>query len=221
MAWSRRDEETGLQRVSYLTSGSTTPQVVPLGRDYNQAVKPAVKDGRIAYIHDGMFDGAYGVAVEVYDIATGTTTPLGAPSSPEWISAPVVTASGVYWLIDTDYTDDDFTTLRRADVDGSGVTDLIAEKGSNPVRAFGLTASDTAVTLTVYASYSQVFDDYNDSLAKLKQFTPKGAPLGRVSCSHGQQSNAAADTGSRVLWMDTTTTDTDLVTRDHPAGKCA
>ncbi|WP_326743454.1 M4 family metallopeptidase [Streptomyces sp. NBC_00121] len=221
VAWSKRDEETGLQRVSYLTGGSTTPQVVPLGRDYNQAVKPAVKNGRIAYIHDGLFDGVYGVVVEVYDIAAGTTTLLGAPSQPEWISSPVVTASGVYWLIDTDYTDDDFTTLRRADVDGSDVTDLIAEKGPNPVRAYGLTASNTAVTLTEYASYSQVFDDYNDSLAKLQQFTPKGAPLGRVSCSHGQQSDAAADTGSRVLWMDTTTTDTDLVTRNHPAGKCA
>ncbi|WP_328891014.1 M4 family metallopeptidase [Streptomyces sp. NBC_00316] len=221
VAWSKRDEETGLQRVSFLTGGSTTPQVVPVGRDYNQAVKPAVKDGRIAYIQDGLFEGGYGVVVEVYDIATGTTTPLGAPSQPEWISSPVVTASGVYWLIDTDYTDDDFTTLRRADVDGTDVTDLIAEKGPNPVRAYGLTASNTAVTLTVYASYREVFDDYNDSLAKLQQFTPKGAPLGRVSCSHGQQSNAAADTGSRVLWMDTTTTDTDLVTRDHPAGTCA
>ncbi|MGW3244136.1 M4 family metallopeptidase [Streptomyces sp. NPDC001070] len=220
VAWSRRDEATSLQRVLYLKGGDTTPRQVPLGRDYNQAVEPAVKDGRIAYIHDGMFDGTYGVAVEVFDTGTGKTTTLGAPSQPEWISTPVITAAGVYWLIDTDYTDDDFTTLRRASLDGSAVTDLIAEKGPRPVRAFGLTASDTAVTLTVYASFSQVFDDYNDSLAKLWQFTPQGTPLGRVSCSKGQQSNAAAGTGSRVLWMDTTTTDTDLVTRARPAGTC-
>ncbi|CAG6392157.1 Zn-dependent metalloprotease [Actinacidiphila cocklensis] len=221
VAWSRRNAQTGLQQVLYLKAGGATPQVVPLGRDYNEALMPALKDGRIAYVHQGLFDGQYGAVVEVYDIASGTTTDLGAPSSPEWISTPVATSTGVYWLIDTDYTDDDFTTLRRADFDGSHVTDLIPEKGPNPVRAYGLAATDTEVTLTVYPSFSQVFDNYNDTLAKLYQFTPQGAPLGRVSCSVGQQSNAAADTGSRVLWMDTTTTDTDLVTRDRPAGTCA
>ncbi|WP_405764697.1 M4 family metallopeptidase [Actinacidiphila glaucinigra] len=220
VAWSRRDEATSLQRVLYVKGGDTTPREVPVGRDYNQTVEPAVKDGRIAYIHDGLFDGTYGIVMEVFDTRTGKTTALGAPSQPEWISTPVITAAGVYWLIDTDYTDDDFTTLRRASVDGSTVTDVIAEKGPRPVRAYGLTASDTAVTLTLYSSFSQVFDDYNDSLAKLWQFTPQGDPLGRVSCSHGQQSNAAAGTGSRVLWMDTTTTDTDLVTRARPAGTC-
>ncbi|TFV29644.1 hypothetical protein E4K10_48450 [Streptomyces sp. T1317-0309] len=75
--------------------------------------------------------------------------------------------------------------------------------------------------MTVYPSWGQVFDDPNDSLAKLYQYTPDGSPLGRVSCSVGQQSNAVAGTGSRVLWMDTTTTDTDLVTRNQPAGTCA
>ncbi|MEU6341535.1 M4 family metallopeptidase [Streptomyces sp. NPDC046977] len=221
VAWSYREASSGRQRVFYLKGGATVPRKVPLSREENQAAEPSVRDGRIAYIQDGLFDGVYGVAVEVYDIAAGTTTMLGAPSQPEWISAPVVTASGVYWVIDTDYTDDDFTTLRRADIDGSHVTDLIPEKSAHPVRAYGLTASDTAVTLTVYASWSQVFDDYNDSLAKLYQFTPQGAPLGRVSCSHGQQANAAADTGRRVLWLDTTTTDTDLVTRNRPAGTCS
>ncbi|MCX4458277.1 M4 family metallopeptidase [Streptomyces sp. NBC_01340] len=220
VAWSARDGQTGLQRVSYLKGSRTTPQLVPLGRDYNEALMPAVKDGRIAYVHEGLFDGSYGVVVEVYDIRSGKTTALGVPSEPEWISAPVVTASGVYWLLDTDYADDDFTTLRRADLDGSGLTDLIPEKGPSPVRAYGLAATDTAITLTEYASYSQVFDDYNDYLAKLYQYTPQGAPLGRVSCSVGQQSNAAADTGNRVLWMDTSTTDTDLVIRNRPAGTC-
>ncbi|MGI5248145.1 M4 family metallopeptidase [Actinacidiphila glaucinigra] len=220
VAWSRRDEATSLQRVLYLKGGDTTPREVPVGRDYNQTAEPAVKDGRIAYIHDGMFDGTYGIVVEVFDTRTGRTTALGTPSQPEWISTPVITAAGVYWLIDTDYTDDAFTTLRRASLDGSAVTDVITENGPHPVRAYGLTASDTAVTLTLYSSFSQVFDDYNDSLAKLWQFTPQGAPLGRVSCSKGQQSNAAAGAGSRVLWMDTTTTDTDLVTRARPAGTC-
>lgn len=220
VAWSSRDETSGLDRVFYLRGGSTTPQQVPLGRDYNEALAPAVRDGHIAYVHEGLFDGVYGIAVEVYDTATGRTTQLGAPSQPEWFSTPVITASGVYWLIDTDYTDDDLTTLRRANLDGSGVTDLIPEKGPDPVRAYGLTASDSAVTLTVYPSYAQLPSDLNDTLAKLYQYTPDGTPLGRVSCSRGQQSNAAADTGSRVVWMDTTTTDTDLVTRQSPAGSC-
>ncbi|SEO78981.1 M4 family metallopeptidase [Actinacidiphila rubida] len=220
VAWSQQDEQTGLQHVLYLKGGGTTPQTVPLGRDYNEAVMPSVKNGRIAYVHEGLFDGQYGSVVEVYDLAAGTTKDLGAPSEPEWISPPVMTASSVYWLIDTNYADDDFTTLRRADPDGSHVTDVIAEDGENPVRAWGLAATDSAITLTVYPSYTQVFDNYNDYLAKLYQFTPQGAPLGRVSCSVGQQSNAAADTGSRVLWMDTSTTDTDLVVKNGPAGTC-
>ncbi|MGV9351159.1 M4 family metallopeptidase [Streptomyces spiralis] len=221
VAWSDRDATTGLQQVSYLSPGATDPQRLPTGQGYSQMSRPALGDGRIAYLHEGLFDGAYGVVVETYDIATGTTSVLGTPTQAEWISTPVVTASGVYWLIDTDYTDDDLTTLRRAGLDGSDVTDLIPEKGRNPVRAYGLTASDTAVTLTVYPSTQQVYGSINDSLAKLYQFTPDGAPLGRVSCARGQQTNAAADTGSRVVWMDTTTTDTDLVTRRSPAGPCA
>lgn len=134
----------------------------------------------------------------------------------------MVTSSDVYWLIDTDYTDQDQTTLRRARLGHGGavVTDVIPEKSDRATPAFGLTATDSAVTLTDYPAWGQVFEDPNDSLAKLYQFTPDGAPLGRVSCSVGQQSNAAADTGRRVLWMDTTTTDTDLVTRSSPARSC-
>lgn len=223
-AWSYRDPASGLLRVYYLKGGATVPQQVPMARDHNQASQPVVKNGRIAYIQDGLFDGAYGVRFEMYDIASGKTTALGTPSQPEWLSNPVMTSSDVYWLIDTDYTDQDQTTLRRAQLDGSDgavVTDVIPEKSDRATPAYGLTATDSAVTLTVYPAWGQVFDDPNDSLAKLYQFTPDGAPLGRVSCSVGQQSNAAADTGRRVLWMDTTTTDTDLVTRNHPAGTCA
>jgi len=224
VAWSFRDPASGLQRVSYLKDGATVPQQVPMARDHNQASQPALKNGRIAYIEDGLFDGTYGVRIQMYNIANGTTTALGAPSQPEWISTPVMTSSDVYWLIDTDYTDQDQTTLRRAHLggpDGAVVTDVIPEKSNRATPAYGLTASDSAVTLTVYPSWGQVFDDPNDSLAKLYQYTPDGSPLGRVSCSVGQQSNAVAGTGSRVLWMDTTTTDTDLVTRNQPAGTCA
>ncbi|MGW0082143.1 M4 family metallopeptidase [Streptomyces sp. NPDC003393] len=224
VAWSHRDPASGLLRVYYLKGDATTPQQVPMDRDYNQSSRPAVRNGRIAYIHDGLIDGKYGVQVEMYDIAAGTTTVLGTPSQPEWISNPVMTSSDVYWLIDTDYTDQDQTTLRRARLEGPDapvVSDVIPEKSDLATPAYGLAATDTAVTLTVYPSWGQVFDDPNDSLSKLYQFTPDGAPLGRVSCGVGQQSNAAADTGSRVLWMDTTTTDTDLVTRNHPAGTCA
>ncbi|WP_431955184.1 M4 family metallopeptidase, partial [Actinacidiphila sp. bgisy167] len=216
VAWSRRDDATAWQRVLYVQGNDTTPREVPLGQDYNQALKPAVKDGRIAYVHED----ANGTGVEVFDTRTRKTTALGAPSSPEWISAPVMTGADVYWLIDTDYTDDAFTTLRRASLDGSSVTDIVPEKGPQPIRAYGLTASDTAVTVQVLSSWSQVFDDPNDSLDKLYQFTPQGAPLGRVSCDKGSQSGAAAGAGNRVLWIDSTTTDTDLVTRARPAGTC-
>ncbi|MBW8706862.1 hypothetical protein MBT84_45260 [Streptomyces sp. MBT84] len=144
-----------------------------MARDHNQASQPALKNGRIAYIEDGLFDGTYGVRIQMYNIANGTTTALGAPSQPEWISTPVMTSSDVYWLIDTDYTDQDQTTLRRAHLgspDGAVVTDVIPEKSNRATPAYGLTATDSAVTLTVYPSWGQVFDDPNDSLAKLYQY---------------------------------------------------
>ncbi|MFI5753642.1 M4 family metallopeptidase [Streptomyces sp. NPDC051569] len=220
VAWSEAGE-TGLQRVYYLKGTATSPRTVPVSKDYDGAQAPSVKDGRIAYNHSGLFGDAYGVVVEIYTIKTGRTAQLGTPAQAEWISTPVATASGVYWLVDSDWTDDDFTTLRRAGLDGSGVTDLIPESAPNAVRGWGVTASETVITLTVYPSYYAVPASYNDTLAKLHQFTAKGAPIGRVSCARGQQSGAAADTGNRVVWIDTTTTDTDLVTRGRPAGSCA
>jgi Zn-dependent metalloprotease len=223
VAWSYRNPETGRLQVYYLKGDATTPQPVPIGRTGNQASQPAVKNGRIAFIEDGLFDDEYGVRVEVYDTADGSTTVLGPPATPEWISAPVMTSSDVYWLIDTDYTDQDQTTLRRAHLDGSGtpqVTDVIPEKSEHAVPAYGLAATDDAVTLAVYPPWGSVFEDPNDSLAKLYQYTPDGTPLGRVSCGVGDQAYPAAGTGSEVLWIDTTTTDGNLVTRDHPAGSC-
>ncbi|TFV29645.1 hypothetical protein E4K10_48455 [Streptomyces sp. T1317-0309] len=135
VAWSFREPASGLQRVSYLKDGATVPQQVPMARDHNQASQPSLKNGRIAYIEDGLFDGTYGVRIQMYNIANGTTTALGAPSQPEWISTPVMTSSDVYWLIDTDYTDQDQTTLRRAHLggpDGAVVTDVIPRRATVP-----------------------------------------------------------------------------------------
>jgi Zn-dependent metalloprotease len=223
VAWSYRDPETGKVRSHYLKGDDTTPRQVPLSAEYNQADHPVVKNGRITYVHNGMFGDRYGARVETYDIATGTTTALGAIEQPEWMSGLVATESDVYWLIDTDPMDEDQTTLRRAHFDGSAapvVTDVFAEHTDRAVPAFGLAATDSAITLTVYPSYGQIFEDRNDSLAKLYQYTLDGTPLGRVSCGVGQQSNAAADNGDQVLWMDTSTGTTHLVVRDHPAGTC-
>lgn len=66
----------------------------------------------------------------------------------------------------------------------------------------------------------------NESAPRLCQFAAAGAPddpatrKGRVSCTRGEQSSAAAVAGGQVVWLDSTTGITDVVTRARPAGRC-
>ncbi|MGW2287297.1 hypothetical protein [Streptomyces phaeochromogenes] len=106
-----------------------------------------------------------------------------------------------FWLLDED-TAEGRTVLRRAALDGSGVD---------------------AVTVGTYLPDTEI---RNESVPKLYQFAAGGSPddpgtrKGRVSCNRGEQSSAAAVAGSQVVWLDSTTGVTDVVTRTRPTGRC-
>ncbi|MFF7215041.1 M4 family metallopeptidase, partial [Streptomyces sp. NPDC008238] len=225
VAWYENGDE-GRTTLRYLQGSDPVPHTVPLhrpdattaGADV-RAEFPSVKDGRIAYTVSGWWGDDPDhrrAAVDVFDTRTGRTS-LGTPSRAVWTSRPVATGSGVYWLADADPYDAGQPALRRSGLDGSGTKDVIPETSTAALGAWTLTASDTAVTLTV-DPLSPTDLPYLDT--RLVQFTSKGAPLGRVSCAPGRQTYAVAATGGRVLWLDTTTTSFDLVTRSRPAGDC-
>jgi hypothetical protein len=182
---------------------------------------PSLKDGKIAYTRQYVDEntGWADIGVEVYDLATGRAKRLDPTSTPYSISAPTLTSKHVFWVTDENGFDDNHTAARRTNLNGKGMTDIVKEvPGDEGLWAMDLTASDTTVTLTTVI-VDTVYR--NETSPKLQQFTTDGKPLGRVSCNRGMQWLAAADTGSRVVWVDGTTSSTDLVTRERPAGRCA
>ncbi|MEU0182081.1 M4 family metallopeptidase, partial [Streptomyces sp. NPDC006207] len=225
VAWYENDDQAHTT-LRYLKGSDPAPRTVPLNRpdatagDADvRAESPSVKDGRIAYTVSGWWGDDPGhrrAVVDVYDTRTGRTA-LGTPGRAVWTSPPVATSSGVYWLADEDPFDEGQSALRRSGLDATGTTDVIPATSSATIGAWTLTASDTAVTLTV-DPMAPTGLPYLDT--KLYQYTSEGAPLGRVSCAPGRQTHAVAATGGRVLWLDTTTTSFDLVTRNRPAGEC-
>ncbi|MDX3239976.1 M4 family metallopeptidase, partial [Streptomyces sp. ME03-5709C] len=225
VAWYENENE-GRTTLRYLKGSDPTPRTIPQNRpdvtsdsDFVRVESPSVKDGRIAYMVSGWWgddpDQSRAV-VDVYDTRTGRTA-FGTPSRTVGFSKPVATASGVYWLADTNVYDEGQVALRRSDLDASHVEDVIPETSSALIGVSDLTASDTAVTVTI-SPLTVTDTPYLNT--KLYQFTSEGAPLGRVSCGAGRQTFAVAGTGNRVLWLDTTTTSFDLVTRSRPAGDC-
>ncbi|WP_431949915.1 M4 family metallopeptidase, partial [Actinacidiphila sp. bgisy167] len=225
VAWYENEDE-GRTSLRYLKGSDPTPHTIPQNRpdvaavtDFARAESPSVKDGRIAYMVSGWWgdDNQQSRAVvDVYDTRTGTTS-FGTPIRTVGFSKPVATASGVYWLADSNVYDEGQAALRRSDLDGSHVEDVIPETSSALLGVSDLTASDTAVTVEV-SPLARTDVPYLNT--KQYQFTSKGTPLGRVSCGAGRQTFAVAGTGNRVLWLDTTTTSFDLVTRARPAGDC-
>jgi hypothetical protein len=230
VAWYEGDG-LGHSSVYCLTGSDPTVHVVPVARPDTttadadvRAESPSVKDGRIAYTLSGWWGddpGQRRAVVDVYDTRTGRTA-LGTPARAVWTSPPVATSSGVYWLADQDVYDQGQAALRRTGLDASGTADVIPENSpAAVVGAWDLTASATAVTVTVDPPWDAPRDKpYTET--RLYQYSVTGEALGRVSCGAGRQTDAAAESGNRVVWLDTTTTTSfDLVTRARPAGACS
>ncbi|MFI6007351.1 hypothetical protein ACIBAG_00745 [Streptomyces sp. NPDC051243] len=103
------------------------------------------------------------------------------------------------------------------------MADLSPETGPYALNAYDVTVCEDRVTVGSYPADAPIS---NESAPKLHRFVSAGAPddpatrLGRVSCNRGEQSSAAVVAGGQVVWLDSTTGSTDVVTRARSAGRC-
>ncbi|MFE6171482.1 M4 family metallopeptidase [Streptomyces sp. NPDC056464] len=192
------------------------------GGTYHRAWAPSVSDGKVAYQERRRVRAEYAVGTRVVDVATGENRQIQAATDGTDLGPTAINGTHVFWLLDDDATNGT-TTLRRAALDGSGVVDLSPQTGPGALNAYALTASEDTVTVGAYLPDTEI---RNESLPKLHQFAANGSPdapgtrKGRVSCNRGEQSSAAAVAGGQVVWLDSTTGITQVVTRTRPAGRC-
>ncbi|QEU90384.1 M4 family metallopeptidase [Streptomyces kanamyceticus] len=215
VAW-QESSPFGQQRVAYIKPGEREPHFVDGGRYDVATALPTLSGAKLGYakVYTDK-DGIQQVSTEITDVRTGKQTLVPAKESRLGISTPTINGKYLYWLVD-DIADDNRQGLRRAKLDGTGLTDVIPEDSENSYF-WGVDASDSALTLTQWKP-EQGWS--NSNLTKLVQTDLDGKGLARVSCNRGEQSYGAADTGKRVVWIDGTTGHTDLVTRARPAGNC-
>ncbi|MBT2382032.1 M4 family metallopeptidase [Streptomyces sp. ISL-11] len=210
-------DKLGSRHVGYLRTGDKEPTWVDGGRYELGTALASLSGGRIAYAKLYPQGEQYVMGVEVLDLKTGKATLMGQKSSPEAIGQTGINGTNVFWLVDEIGGDAGQMAVRRANLDGTGATDLSKETGEGALFASDLTASENAVTVTAALPDTRY---RNESMPKLWQFAADGSGRARVSCNRGEQSSAAAAGGKQVVWIDGTTGYTDLVTRTRPAGAC-
>ncbi|MGK5543203.1 M4 family metallopeptidase [Streptomyces sp. URMC 127] len=199
----------GGSRVIYLRMGETDPvSIEPAspGRHFATG-NPSLSNGRIAFSH--YHRGAYDT--EVLDVATGKRTVMQQLGTPRGTGATAITATHVYWLASHD-PEASVTAVRRANLDGTGTVDISPAAGKDAWQGRALTATDAAVTVSVWMP--------DEKIHRLLQLSPDGTRFGRVSCNRGEQIALASAGGRQVLWVDPTTGYNNLVTRVRPAGTC-
>lgn len=161
-------------------------------------------------------------APTVYDLKRGRVTAQYPPADPTGERATLVgstrTVGGrILWTERAQGTGTR-TAIRSGALDGSGVVDVVPADAAHAPVSTAFTASASAVT---YVDAKGGTEWTNENLAKLHQVPfAGGADPVRLSCNRGTQVAPSADSGTRVLWIDGTGGQTDLVTRAGPAGEC-
>ncbi|WP_194235949.1 hypothetical protein [Streptomyces acidicola] len=184
-------------------------------------VNPATDGRTVVWQAHGADILEYESTTRVIDVATGEESVIQTAAPGTALGPTAVTGSHVYWLLD-EIGQNGTTALRRAGLDGSGVTDLSPETGPGALNVAALTVSEEAVTVVARTPSAEL---RNESPAKLRQFAPRGGGddmvRSRVSCNRGEQLSAAAAAGTQVLWLDGTTGISNVVIRTRPTGTCA
>ncbi|MFG2603535.1 M4 family metallopeptidase [Streptomyces sp. NPDC048514] len=210
----------GRAGVAYLSLKDPANVVMIGGGTYHRSTFPSLSDGRVVYQDWQRVKAVYESSTRVIDVATGEERVIERADPQTGLGPTAVTGDHVYWLLDRS-PQNGGTTLRRAGLDGSDITDLSAEEGPGALNVSDLTASAGAVTVVARTPGEETG---NASLSKLWQFTPDrtgdGTRRSRVSCNRGEQLAAAAADGTRVIWLDGTTGVSDVVTRARPSGTC-
>lgn len=208
----------GRAAIAYLSLKDPANRVTRGGGTYRRASWPSVSDGKLVYQDRRRVSHVYEASTRVIDVATGEESVVQIATPGTSLGPTAFSGRHVYWLLD-EIDGNGVTALRRAGLDGSGVTDVSPESGPQALNVSDVTASEEAVTMVARTPDTAL---RNESLAKLWQFTPRGDGLrrGRVSCNRGEQLSAAAAPGSRVVWLDATTGTSHVVTRARPSGRC-
>ncbi|MEO3872920.1 M4 family metallopeptidase [Nonomuraea sp. B12E4] len=215
VAWTAVDPGNGEIEV-WVKKGGADP-VNLTAEDNVQGDSPSIAGGRLAYLRIRFAEDGPHSAPVVYDLAGGEQVQL--PEGP-WIgrsplysSVVSLTSKHVLWLYDADL--DGRRGLMRANLDGTGLTPILPD-GPGAPAAYFLDASDETATVSVFPEGGLT----NEGLPKLFQVPVSGGAFTRYSCNRGEQYLFSSGTGPQVIWLDGTAGDTDLVTRDGPAGTC-
>ncbi|GGX92380.1 hypothetical protein GCM10010358_52860 [Streptomyces minutiscleroticus] len=216
----------GRSAVAYLSLKDPADVTTLGGGTYRRAYAPSVSDGRIAYREwRRVALGAravYAWRILVVDVVTGESTVIQEYPDTTGLGPTAINGTHVFWLLDEDPADG-ATALRRAALDGSEAADLLPEYGPDARYAYDLTVSEDSATILSRLPDAPLS---NEAGPKLHQFAAAGTPgapgtyRGRVSCNRGAQTHPAAVGSSQVVWLDSTTGTTDVVTRTRPTGRC-
>ncbi|WP_244904867.1 M4 family metallopeptidase [Streptomyces prasinopilosus] len=195
------------------------------GGTYRRAYSPSASGGKVAYQEWRRVALAARAAYEwrtiVVDVASGESTVVHETPNTVSHGPTAINGTHVFWLLDQEAAGG--TSLLRASLDGSGVVELSPEAGPDALHAYDLTVSEDTATVAAYVPDAPLS---NEASPKLHQFAALGVPgtpgtyRGRVSCNRGAQTHPAAVAGGQVVWLDSTTGTTDVVTRTRPTGRC-
>ncbi|WP_406194973.1 M4 family metallopeptidase [Kitasatospora sp. NBC_01560] len=202
-----------------LSHDGAPPVEIPLPEGHS-ATGVTVSDGMVGWSEEWQAGGERAGAATAYSIAAGKVTaryPAGAVGA---TVESVVLAGGRLIWVEQPRDATRAASIRAGAPDGSGATDLVpAGSPYAPHGSTAVTASDRAVTYEVNG-LRHGGEVSNANLPKLWQLPITGGTPQRLSCNRGGQSQAAADRGTRVIWLDASAGRTDLVMRDRPAGSC-
>ncbi|MGC5341348.1 M4 family metallopeptidase [Streptomyces sp. DT171] len=195
------------------------------GATYRRSHSPSASHGKVVYqSRDRVSGTTYATTTRVVDVATGENKVIQQAPEQTTLGPTAINGTHVFWLLDDWSGEDEKRILRRAALDGSEVVDLSAATGPDALYVYDVTASEDTVTVGAYVPDAP--EIRNEWLPKLYQFAADGSPgapgtdRGRVSCNRGSQTWAASPGGSQVVWLDSTTGRTDVVTRTRPTGRC-
>ncbi|MFD7829271.1 M4 family metallopeptidase [Kitasatospora sp. NPDC059803] len=224
IAFTVTDNDTGRTRVRLSHDGAPPVELpLPEGHNLTSFTSLAFKDGLLGWIESWTADGAGVQAPTVFSTATGKVAaqyPVSTPNGtdPPYLASPLLAGDRLLWLAaPADRTRP--TALRSGALDGSGVRDLLSADSPYTPADMELTATDQAVTF-LHRGAQPSSGWSNAALPKLYQLPVGGGTPVRVSCNRGSQFHAAADQGTRAVWLDATAGRNDLVVRDRPAGSC-
>ncbi|WP_392673182.1 M4 family metallopeptidase [Streptomyces sp. LN785] len=215
LAWIRTTAD-GEQDVMLRKADGTTVDVTPEAG--TKAARLAMKHGRIAWA--GGADSTY---MTVYDIVTGTTQSkrIGGFLF-NYVNDIQLTSDRVFWREGGGFL------VPTANFVSAPLDDLTkAAKLRYPTSTYSaqFSVNDDYFAYSTYDIWGALGSWNGPDKIKVNVATTDDVVAGvdafsRVSCSSGAQIAPSLGDGQRVVWLDTTAADTDVVTRGSFAGSC-